>query len=74
MELKSPETPHPWETQHMPSLTFYLCLGLNIVVMIPGINILQEIFAIDMLTAVKSSSEHDPKHVLRLLRLYRDRS
>ena len=32
----------------------------------------QEIFAIDVLTALKSSLEQRRKHVLRLLRLYRD--
>ena len=37
--------------------------------MIAGIQISQEIFAIRMLTALKSSSEHDCKHVLRLLGL-----
>ena len=43
-----------------------------IVVMIAGIHISQEIFAIDMLTALKPSLEHDRKHVLRLSRLYLD--
>ena len=33
------------------------------------IHISQEIFAIDMLTVLKTSLEHDRKHVLRLLRL-----
>ena len=46
-----------------------VCLGLHIVVMIAGIHISQEIFAIDMLTALKPSLEHDCKHVLRLLGL-----
>ena len=42
------------------------------VVMIAGIHISQELFAIDMLKALKSSLEHDRKHVLRLLQLYGD--
>ena len=48
----------------------HVCLDLNIVVMIASINISQEIFAIDMLTALKSSLEQDRKHVVRFLRLY----
>ena len=40
--------------------------------MIAGINISQERFAIDVLTALKSSLEHRRKHVLGLLRLYGD--
>ena len=40
--------------------------------MIAGIHILQEIFAIDMLTVLKSFLEHDRKHVLRLSRLCLD--
>ena len=38
-------------------------------VMIAGIHISQDVFATDMLKALKPSSEHDRKHVLRLLRL-----
>ena len=38
------------------------------------IHISQEIFAIDMLTALKPSLEHDHKHGLRLLRLYGDQA
>ena len=34
--------------------------------MIAGIHILQEIFAIDMLTVLKPFLEHDRKHVSRL--------
>ena len=49
-----------------------MCLGLHIVVMIAGIHISQEIFAIDMLTALKPSLEHDRKHAVQLLRLYGD--
>ena len=44
----------------------------HIVVMIAGIYISQEIFAIDMLTASKPSLEHDRKHTVRLLRLCGD--
>ena len=40
--------------------------------MIAGIHILQEIFAIDMLTVLKPFLEHDRKHVLRLSRLFLD--
>ena len=40
--------------------------------MIAGIHISQEIFAIDMLTVLKPSLEHDRKRVLQLLRLYGD--
>ena len=47
-------------------------LSSHIVVMIAGIHISQEMFAVDMLTALKPSLEHDRKHVLRLLRLYLD--
>ena len=46
----------------------------HIVVMIAGIHISQETFAINVLTALKSSSEHRWKHVLRLLQLYGDQS
>ena len=42
--------------------------------MIACIYISQEIFAIDMLIALKSSLEHGRKHVLRLLRLYGDQA
>ena len=44
------------------------------VVMIAGIHISQEIFAIDVLTALKLSLEHRRKHVLRFLRLYGDQA
>ena len=44
----------------------------HIVVMITGIHILQEIFAIDMLTVLKPVLEHDRKHVLQLSRLLLD--
>ena len=36
--------------------------------MIASISISQEIFAVDVLTALKLSLEHDGKHALRLLR------
>ena len=42
--------------------------------MIAGIHISQEIFAIDVLTALKSSLEQRRKHVLRLLKLYGDQA
>ena len=40
------------------------------VVVMAGIHISQEIFAIDVLSALKSSLEQRRKHVLRLLQLY----
>ena len=42
--------------------------------MIVGIYILQEIFAIDVLIALKFSLEYHRKHVLRLLQLYGDQA
>ena len=39
-----------------------------------GIHISQEIFAIDVLTALKSSLEQHRKHVLRSLQLYGDQA
>ena len=39
----------------------------QVVVMIAGIHISQEIFEINLLSALKPSLEHDRKHVLRLL-------
>ena len=45
-------------------------LGLCIVLIIAGIDLSQEIFAIDVLRALKYPLEHRPKHVLRWLRLY----
>ena len=53
-------------------LSFLRMPCLHIVVMIAGIHILQEIFAIDMLTVLKPFLEHDRKHVLRLSRLFLD--
>ena len=50
----------------------YALVGLHKVVMIAGIHLSQEIFAIDMLKALKPSLEHDRKHVLQLLRLCLD--
>ena len=42
------------------------------IVVITSIVLSQEIFAIDILTALKSSLKHRRKHVLRWLRLYGD--
>ena len=39
-----------------------------------SVHISQEIFAIDVLTALKSSLEQRRKHVLGLLRLYEDQA
>ena len=41
---------------------------------IAGIHISQDVFANAILTALKPVPEHDPKHVLRLLRLYGDQA
>ena len=51
-----------------------LWLGLYVVVMITSIDVPQEIFAMDMLKALKSSLKHIRKHVLRPLQLYGDRA
>ena len=40
--------------------------------MIAGIHFSQEIFANDILAALKHALEHDSKHAVRLLRLYGD--
>ena len=45
-------------------LSAYALILIHIVVMIAGIHILQEIFAIDTLTVLKPYLEHDRKHVL----------
>ena len=60
--------------KHMFLLSFCVCLAiaLHIVVMTAGIHILQEIFAIDMLTVLKPFLEHDRKHVSRLSRFFLD--
>ena len=42
--------------------------------MITTIDLSQEILAIDVLTALKSSLKHRRKHILRLLRLYGDQA
>ena len=42
----------------------YALLGLHMVVMIASIHISQEIFTIDVLTALKSSLNRRRKHVL----------
>ena len=47
----------------------HVCVGLHIVVMIASIHISQEIFATDVLTALKSSLEQRLKHVVRFLQL-----
>ena len=51
-----------------------LWLGLCLVVMITNIDVSQEIFAMDMLKALKSSLKHRRKHVLRPLQLYGDQA
>ena len=62
------------DRKHMVANTFFVCFGLHIVVMIAGIHISQEIFAIDVLTALKSSLEQRRKHVLQLLHPYGDQA
>ena len=42
--------------------------------MVTSFHISQEIFSVDMLTALKSSLKHRRKHVLRSLRLYGDQA
>ena len=44
------------------------------VVMIAGIHTSQELLAVDMLTALKSSLKDDRKHILQLLQLYGDQA
>ena len=46
----------------------------HIVAVIASIDLSQEIFAIDMFTALESSLKHRRKHVRRWLRLYRDQA
>ena len=59
--------------KHMVASTFFSRMPwLHIIVMIAGIHISQEIFAIDVLTAIKPLWSIRQKHVVRLLRLYED--
>ena len=51
---------------------YRLWVRLHIVAMITSIGVSQEIFAMDILKSLKSSSKHHRKHVLRLLQLYED--
>ena len=44
------------------------------ILMVTSFDISQEIFSIDMLTALKSSLKHRRKHVLRSFRLYGDQA
>ena len=68
--------------KHMVANTFFklftyaFVFGIHIVAMITcnSIHISQEIFAIDVLTALKSSLEQCQKHVLGLLWLYGDQA
>ena len=54
--------------------TSQLWLALHVVVMNVNIDLSQEIFAIDMLRALKSSLKQRHKHVLRPLQLYGDQA
>ena len=44
------------------------------VVMFTGLDLSQEIFAVNMLRTLKSSLKHRRKHVLRSLQLYEDQA
>ena len=52
---------------------FQIWLGLHTVVMI-SINLSQEMLAISVFTALKSSFKYRRKHILRSLRLYGDQA
>ena len=58
----------------MVANTFSKLFTYALVVMVVGIHISQETFAIDVLTALKSSLKERRKHVLRWLRLYGDQA
>ena len=58
----------------VPNAFLKLFNGLYTVVMIAAIHISQEIFAIDVLTTLKSSLGQRRKHILRLLKLYGDQT
>ena len=64
--------------KHMFESMFFLAvqawLGRHIIVMIPSIDVSQEIFAVDILVAVKYSWKHRCKHVLQMLRPYGDKA
>ena len=49
-------------------------LGFLIVVMIVSSDVSEEVFPVDVLTALKPSLEYSRKCVLRLLRLYGDQA
>ena len=53
---------------------FQVCLDPHIVVSDRSVHISQEIFANDLLTALKPPLEHDCKYVLQLLRPYGDQA
>ena len=55
-------------------MLFELWFGLYVVVMIVNIDLSQEIFAIDMSRALKSSLKRRRKNVLRHLQLYGDQA
>ena len=66
------------DRKHMPANTFLklssYTLVFSLVVMIIGIHISQELFAIDMLTALKSSLEHDRSQACSVIvAMYGDR-
>ena len=53
---------------------FFKWSSYGLVVMITSIDVSQEIFAMDMLKALKSSLKHRRKHVLQPLQLYGDQA
>ena len=53
---------------------FEIWLGLHILAVMISIDASQEIFAINVLTALKSSLGHRRKHILRSLRPYGDQA
>ena len=67
---------HTVANMFLKLFTYAFVFGLHIVVMITcnSIHISQEMFAIDVLTALKSSLEQRRKHVLGLLRLHGDQA
>ena len=49
-------------------------LHRHVIVMVASIDCSQEIFAVDIITALKSSLKHSRKHVLRSLQLFGDQA
>ena len=62
------------DRKHRPENMFLSFPAMTLVVMITGIDLSQEIFAVNMLRTLKSSLKHRRKHVLRSLQLYGDQA